>query len=82
MDSSISMNCGFRPNNIFVADFDYLDKKFDYDNLKSKPVDEQNLLKKEQRSHVLFSFNYLFLHAEKLTVTIDKTGSIFNLTLK
>lgn len=80
--SSISMNCGFRPNNIFVADFDYLDKKFDYENWKNKTVIEQNLLKKEQQSHILFSFNYLFLHAEKLTVTINKTGEIYNLTLE
>lgn len=80
--SSISMNCGFRPNTVFVADFGYLDKKFEYENLKSKPKEEQDLLNKEQQENIRFSFNYLFLHKERLVVTIDETGELFNLTIE
>jgi hypothetical protein len=79
--SSISMNCGFRPNTVFIADLGYLDEKFDYENWKSKPQEEQDLLDKEQQSYVVFSFNYLFLHKEQLVVTIDKSGSKFDLKL-
>lgn len=80
--SFISMNCGFRPNTVFVAELGYLDKKFEYENLKSKTKEEQELLKNKQQDYIRFSFNYLFLHGERLVVTIDKTGKLFDLTIK
>ncbi len=82
INSSISMNCGFMPNTIFVADFGYLDKKFSYENWESKPQDQIDILMREQQSYIVYSFNYLFLHQEKLLVTIDKSGKTFKLTLE
>jgi hypothetical protein len=80
--SAISMNCGFRPNKIFVTELDYLNEKFEYENWKNKPVSEQKLLKLEQQSHILFSFNYLFLHKERLIFIIDKTATKYELEIE
>jgi hypothetical protein len=82
IQSSISMNCGFRPNQLFVADLDYLNPKYQYDQLKLKSESEQELLDKEQLSLIRFSFNFLFLHEEKLLVSIDETGLIFTVELE
>ena len=79
--SFISMNCGFRPNQIFIAEPDYLNPKFDYENWESKTEQEQELLDKEQNDLIRFSFNYLFLHGEKLVVTIDESGRDFRVEL-
>lgn len=80
--SSISMNCGFRPNTIFVAELDYLDQRFDYDHWKTKSAAEQDLLQKEQQGFIRFSCNYLFLHGERLVVTVNQTGNAFRLELE
>lgn len=79
--SFISMNCGFRPNQIFIAEPDYLNQKFDYQNWQHKTEQEQELLDKEQKDLIRFSFNYLFLHGEKLVVTIGENGRNFRLEL-
>jgi hypothetical protein len=79
--SFISMNCGFRPNQIFIAEPDYLNSKFDYENWKSKTEQEQALLNIEQNALIRFSFNYLFLHDEKLVVTIGESGRDFTIKL-
>ena len=79
--SFISMNCGFRPNQMFIAEPDYLNPKFDYENWQYKSVQEQALLDKEQKELIRFSFNYLFLHGEKLVVTIDEAGRDFRVVL-
>ena len=82
IQSSISMNCGFRPNQLFLADLDYLNPKYQYDQLKLKSELEQELLEKEQLSLIRFSFNFLFLHEEKLLVSIDETGLIFTVEME
>jgi hypothetical protein len=79
--SSISMNCGFRPTKLFIADPSYVDPKFLYENLMTKSEAEQDELEKEQDGLILFSFNFLFLHQEKLVVTIDATGEHFDIKL-
>lgn len=79
--SSISMNCGFRPNRIFIANQQYFDKKYQYDNWSTKSVEIKKELEIEQETHVVYSFNYLFLHEEKLTVTIDNSGTAFKIDL-
>jgi hypothetical protein len=79
--SFISMNCGFRPTNLFIADPSYVDSKFLFENLKSKSEAEQDELEKEREGLILFSFNFLFLHQEKLVVTIDATGEHFDIKL-
>jgi hypothetical protein len=79
--SFISMNCGFRPNQIFIAEPDYLNPKFDYENWQYKSEQEQELLDKEQKELIRFSFNYLFLYGEKLVVTIDESGRDFRVEL-
>jgi hypothetical protein len=79
--SFISMNCGFRPNQIFIAEPDYLNPKFNYENWQSKTEQEQELLDKEQNDLIRFSFNYLFLHGEKLVVTIHESGRDFRVEL-
>ena len=76
------MNCGFRPNTISIANIGYTDKKFDYDNWENKTKEEQELLKIEQQSHVVYSFDYLFLHKEKLILTIDKSGEKVDLKME
>lgn len=70
--SSISMNCGFRPNRIFIAKFDYFDKKYQYENWKMQSAEGRKLLETEQENHVVYSFNFLFLHQESILVTIGK----------
>ena len=79
--SFISMNCGFRPNQIFIAEPDYLNPKYDYENWQYKTEQEQELLDMEQKDLIRFSFNYLFLHGEKLVVTIEETGRDFRVEL-
>ncbi|MEY4803968.1 MAG: hypothetical protein RL331_481 [Bacteroidota bacterium] len=79
--SYISMNCGFRPTQIFIAAPDYLNPKFDYENWKSKTEQEQALLDIEQNALIRFSFNFLFLHDEKLVVTIGESGRDFRVEL-
>lgn len=79
--SYISMNCGFRPNQIFIAEPDYLNPKFDYENWQFKTEQEQELLDMEQKELIRFSFNYLFLHGEKLVVTIDENRRDFKVEL-
>jgi hypothetical protein len=80
--SSISMNCGFRPTKLFIADPSYVDPKFSYENLMNKSDAEQVELEKEQDGLILFSFNFLFLHQEKLVVRIDEEGAHFSLNLE
>lgn len=80
--SFISMNCGFRPNQIFIAEPAYLNPKFDYENWQSKTEQEQELLDKEQHDLIRFSFNYLFLYGEKLIVTINENGRDFKVELE
>lgn len=79
--SSISMNCGFRPNRIFIANFDYLDEKYQYENWSTKSPEEKRALELEQESHISFGFKYLFLHEEKLIVSINKEGNKFGVEL-
>jgi hypothetical protein len=79
--SSISMNCGFRPNRIFIANFDYFNKKYQYENWKTKSREEKKELEKERESHVAYSFNYLFLHEEKIVLTIGKKKGEFHVDL-
>jgi hypothetical protein len=79
--SLISVNCNFRPNTIFISDPKYYNSKFDYSNLNKKSTQEKELLIKQQNNYILYSFNYLFLHKEKLNVTIDKSGKKFSLSL-
>ena len=80
--SSISMNCGFRPTKLFIADLGYVDPKFLFENLETKSEAEQDHLEKEQDGLILFSFNFLFLHQEKLVVTINDSANQFNLELE
>lgn len=79
--SEISMNCGYRPNRIFFASFDYIDEKYQYENLKDRPLLEKNSLREEQESHVVYEFTYLFLHEEELIVSIGKEKKYFTVDL-
>ncbi len=73
--SLISMNCGFRPNEIFIATFDYQNEKYQYEKWSTKSTQGKKALKLEQESHIIFKFNYLFLHEEKLIVKIDNESN-------
>ncbi|MFT5819642.1 MAG: hypothetical protein ACI8ZM_000867 [Crocinitomix sp.] len=73
--SSISMNCGFRPNEIFVANFEYTNQEYQYENLKTKSAKEKVELHIERESHITYRFNFLFLHEEKLILTITEDGT-------
>ena len=75
------MNCGFRPNRIFIAKAAYFDKKYQYENWKTKSSEEKRQLEIEQEKHVVNSFNYLFLHEEKLIVTIGKKKEDFKVQM-
>lgn len=80
--SSISMNCGFRPNRILIAEFDYYNKKYGYENWQTQSVERKIELEQEQEGYVAYSFNYLFLHEEKIIVTICKKKSEFQLQIE
>ena len=80
--SSISMNCGFRPNKIFIADIDYLNEKFSYINWSAKTQEEKETLLLEQDSLIIYSFNFLFLHEEKLIITINEFADEFKVFLE
>ncbi len=75
-----SVRCAFRFKKQ-VLEPDYLNPKFDYENWQYKSEQEQELLDKEQKDLIRFSFNYLFLHGEKLVVTIDENGRDFRVEL-
>lgn len=78
--SAISMNCGFRPSQITVVDPEYLHTPLDDEN-PSKLLGPKELNAKRMvlaRGDVWF----LFLHGEKLVVTIDKRASQFKLELE
>ena len=47
--SLISMNCGFRPNSIFLANFKYLDSQYLYDNWSKQSSDQKAILRKRAR---------------------------------
>ncbi len=79
--SEISMNCGYRPNRIFISSHDYTDERYQYENFKDKSLYEKKSLREEQQTHVVYEFNYLFLHEEKLIVRIDKERNIFDVEL-
>ena len=79
--SLISMNCGFRPNRIFIANFGYQNDKYQYKNWSTKSPEGKKALELEQESHITFSFNYLFLHEEKLIVKINKDANDFIIEL-
>ena len=79
--SLISMNCGFRPNKIFISKLDYQNQKYQYENWSTKSTEEKITLKLEQESHIIFKFNYLFLHGEKLIVKINNEANKFKVKL-
>lgn len=79
--SMISMNCGFRPNRIFIANFNYQNEKYQYENWSTKSTEEKKALELEQESHIIFNFNYLFLHEEKLVVKINGEANKFKVEL-
>lgn len=79
--SSISMNCGFRPNQILLARYSYFDEKYQYENWKTKTAKEKELLEQDRKLHLAYQFNFLFLHEEKLTLTIAQDGKTFDLKL-
>jgi hypothetical protein len=80
--SSISMNCGFRPNRIFIADSNYLNSKYLYDNWSTKSNEGKRDLEKEQENYIVDSFDFLFLHGERLIVTIDSSGNSFSVDIE
>ena len=69
--SSISMNCGFRPSRLLIAKKEYNDEKFKFDNWSSKNINERNELDTERETLILYEQMYLFLHNEKLRITIE-----------
>ena len=71
LHSYISMNCGFRPSSITIAEMAYVDEKYQYQNW---PDDDEALdkLLEEKASFVVYDVRFLFLHEEKLVVTIHK----------
>ncbi len=78
--SAISMNCGFRPSQITVVDPEYLHSELEDEN-PSKLLDEKELNVKRMvlaRGDAWF----LFLHGEKLVVTVNKKASEFKLELE
>ncbi len=79
--SSISMNCGFRPSYISLALPSYLNKKYQFENWSTKTTKEIRVLHEEQNQDIVYRINYLFLHKEKLTISIDEDGSDFELIL-
>lgn len=72
--ASISMNCGFRPSQIAVFEPGYFDLKYTYENTSKLPDDEQTRLEAEQEKYIRYNTDFLFLHGERLILTIDKNA--------
>lgn len=79
--SSISMNCGFRPSQIAVFEPGYFDPKYDYEITSKLPDDKKDELESEQNKFIKYNMDFLFLHGERLILTIDK-ASKFSLSLE
>jgi hypothetical protein len=79
--SYISMNCGFRPSRIAVAEMAYTDEKYQYLNWPEEQG-ALDLLMKEQAAFVLYETQYLFLHEEKLLVTIHEDSKWIELNIE
>lgn len=77
--SAISMNCGFRPSQIAVFEQSYADTKYDYEQLSKLDDAVQSELEAEQRKLIRYEVDFLFLHGEKLILSISKDGSGFTL---
>jgi hypothetical protein len=79
--ASISMNCGFRPSQIAVFEPGYFDPKYDYQITSKLPDDKKAELEAEQNKFIQYTMDFLFLHGERLILTIDK-ASQFTLKLE
>lgn len=80
--SSISMNCGFRPSQIVILEPAYFDPKYTYEKLSVLPEEAQNKLEAEQRTFIRYAIDFLFLHGEKLVLSISEDASEFVLKLE
>jgi len=69
LPSDISMNCGFREFYIEIAEFDYANPKFDYNETNTDLQNDK--LNEEQEKLWITKTPFLFLHGEKLTATYD-----------
>ncbi|MNJ82723.1 hypothetical protein D3C87_01270 [compost metagenome] len=78
--SAISMNCGFRPSQITVVDPEYLNYQLEDEN-RSKLLDAKEL-KAKRMELVRCDISFLFLHGEKLLVTIGRNAYQVKLELE
>lgn len=75
--SAISMNCGFRPSQITIAVPEYLHDQFEDENYPKLSGAKE--LKVKRMMMIRGDVSFLFLHGEKLVVTIGRNASEFKL---
>ncbi|MNU99110.1 hypothetical protein D3C71_892340 [compost metagenome] len=80
--SAISMNCGFRPSQIAVFAPEYANPEYQYKNLSRLSEPEKQALKAQQQKLVKYDIPFLFIHGEKLILTIEEGASQFKLELE
>ena len=79
--SSISMNCGFRPSEITVFEPEYFNPKYAYEITSKLSDKKREKLESKQNKFIKYDIDFLFLHGERLILTIDKTSK-FSLRLE